>query len=172
MGNEMKRSRWSVGLAAVVAVVTLTSCGGGDTGDVQEPGAVLTSIEPTGERETTSPGPSPTVGSGTTADEPDSLPRGEESDPGNADTSGGNDTGQSGDGDGMIGGRVVEPPHQDQYPSDPMDNETMPETRSRSKPGLDCMDSELGDVRENLGRPVTCADVGDGPQWVEGEPYW
>ncbi len=86
--------------------------------------------------------------------------------------SGDYDTDQFGDGYGMIVGRVVEPPHQEQYPSDPMDNPTTGVTRTLNIPGEKCMDSELGEVREHRAEPVTCANVGAGPQWVQGEPYW
>lgn len=176
----MKKRRKLIGAAVLVAAASVSSCsGGGESREARSSDVGSVSSAST-EEDTMTQGDSTTaadtdVGEGTVTTTGEN-PSGETSEDlreliDEMPAHDGHDH-EHNENQGEIDGRTVNPGYQDQYPSDPMDNENLPETHSRSKPGLDCMDSELGDVRENLGRPVTCANVGDGPQWVEGEPYW
>ena len=148
---------WSAGIVCVSVAVSVASCGYGDVDESGSPRASLTSLEPTGDSESTSLHQGPTVSAGDVGGDRDVVHSAEPVAEPVAEPA---------------AEPAVEPGYEERYPSDPMDNPTSDVTRTLNIPGGTCMDSELGDVREHRGDPVTCANVGDGPQWVQGEPYW
>lgn len=175
----VKAVNWSAGVVIVAVAFPVASCGNGDVDDSSNSSVALTSLEPTGGSVITPDDPSPTVATGDVTGDGDVVQSDEPTKDSSDDLKAlveellsDEDVNQQNEGRGSIDGRAVEPGYQERYPSDPMDNPTTGVTRTLNIPGEKCMDSELGEVREHRSEPVTCAKVGDGPQWVQGEPYW